>query len=85
MCPCGAARVPDPLLGERLEAVERAVEREAELLGALETSRAQTEELFTALLEAHARTLARVRRLTATMRGEAEPAASNRNGAASTG
>ena len=62
--------MPDPLLGERLEAVERAVEREAELLGALETSRAQTEELFTGLLEAHARTLARLRRLTATMRGE---------------
>lgn len=77
--------MPDPLLGERLEAVERAVEREAELLSALEASRAETEELFTNLLEAHSRTLGRLRRLTATMRGEVEPAAGQRTGSASAG
>ncbi|GAC1340943.1 MAG: hypothetical protein NVSMB29_10610 [Candidatus Dormibacteria bacterium] len=69
--------MPDPLLGERLEAVERAVAREAELLTALEESRQQTEELFTTLLEAHSRTLERLSRLTATMRGEREPSATN--------
>ncbi len=68
--------MPDPLLGERLEAVERAVAREAELLSTLEASREQTEELFASLLEAHSATLARLRRLTATMRGDAEPSSS---------
>ncbi len=77
--------MPDPLLGERLEAVERAVAREAEILSALEESRQQTEELFTTLLTSHSRTLDRLRRLTATMRGDGDPALSQGVGSASTG
>jgi len=60
--------VADPLLGERLEAVERAVAQEAEILADLNRSRAQTDELLSALLTAHTRTLARLRRLTQTLR-----------------